>query len=101
MRPDIVTMSLADLNTEYLEVPETVALKDFAERERHLNWWSSKYGATKVLEFGVLQARAARDALIPGRANATVDRYLAPSVPHGTSVELRTSCQMIERGHLS
>ncbi len=77
VRPDIVTMSLADLNTEYLKDPETVALKDFADRERHLNWWSSKYGATKVLEFGVLQARAARDALIPGRANATVDRYLA------------------------
>ena len=68
---------LAGLNAEYLKDPNTLALKDYKDRKRHLNWWSSRFGAAKVLGFGVLEQRAARDALIPGRANATVNRHLA------------------------
>jgi len=76
-RPELATLTMAGLNSEYLKDPETKLLTDFKDRKRHLNWWSTHCGAVKVLEFGVLQGRAAQAALIPGRAPATVDRYLA------------------------
>lgn len=76
-RPELATLTLAGLNAEYLKDPETKLLADFKDRGRHLAWWSAKHGAVRVLDFGVLQGRAARDALIPGRVNATVDRYIA------------------------
>jgi integrase len=76
-RPEMAKLTIAGLNTEYLNDPETMALADFKDRERHLNWWSAHYGGERVLDFGTLQARAARAALIPGRKNATVVRYIA------------------------
>ena len=76
-RPELATLTLAGLNTEYLKDPETVALADYNDRKRRLAWWSVNCGAVKVLDFGVLQGRQARDALIPGRSAATVDRYIA------------------------
>jgi integrase len=76
-RPELATLTLAGLNTEYLNDPETNLLSDYNDRKRHLAWWSAHCGTERVLDFGVLQARAARVALIPGRKNATVDRYIA------------------------
>lgn len=76
-RPELATLTLAGLNSEYLSDPEAKLLADYDDRERHLNWWSAQCGTTRVLDFGVFQARTARGALIPGRKNATVDRYIA------------------------
>src|SRR5271155_4811382 len=69
-RPELATISIAGLNTEYLADPETKLLADFKDRRRHLAWWSAHCGAVKVLDFGILQGRAAQGALIPGRENA-------------------------------
>jgi integrase len=77
VRPDLPTLSIASLNGEYLKDPEALALADFKDRKRHLDWWTLKFGTVKVLDFGVIEGRAARELLIPGRQPATVDRYLA------------------------
>jgi integrase len=76
-RPELATLTLAGLNADYLMDAETKLLADYHDRKRHLDWWSAHHGTVKVLDFGVLQARAARDALMPARQNATVDRYIA------------------------
>jgi integrase len=87
VRPDLPGLTVAALNTAYLADPGTV--NDHSERyvaqlKRSLKWWSLHYGATKVMEFGVLQQREARDTLLNGtvrggkkRAPATVVRRLA------------------------
>jgi integrase len=77
VRPDLPTLSMASLNGEYLKDPKAVALADFKDRKRHLDWWTLKFGTVKVLDFGVMEGRAARDLLIPNRAAGTVDRYIA------------------------
>ncbi len=77
VQPDIVTMTLADLNNKFLKDPKVTALRSFKDIKRQLAWWSSRYGATRALEFGPLQQEEARNALIAGRAHATVNRYLA------------------------
>lgn len=76
-RPELASFTLGDLNREYLRDPETKALATFKDRERHLKWWTAKYGTTKLLEFGTLQAREARGALIPKMEPASVNRMLA------------------------
>jgi len=77
VRPDLPTLSISSLNGEYLKDPEALELADFKDRKRHLDWWTLKFGTIKVLDFGVIEGRAARELLIPGRSAATVDRYLA------------------------
>jgi integrase len=77
VRPDLPTLSIASLNGEYLKDPEALALADYEDRKRHLNWWTLKFGTVKVLDFGVIEGRAARELLMPGRAAGTVDRYIA------------------------
>jgi integrase len=77
VRPDLPTLTIAALNAEYLKDPETAALADFGDRKRHLNWFTAKFGTVKVLDFGVIEGRAARDLLMHGRATGTVNRYLA------------------------
>jgi integrase len=77
VRRDLPTLSIASLNGEYLKDPEALALADYKDRERHLNWWTLKFGTVKVLDFGVIEGRAARELLIPARSPATVDRYIA------------------------
>ena len=76
-RPELATLTLAGLNAEYLKDPETKVLASFNDRERHLKWWSVKYGTVKVLDFGVMQGREARDALLPKMEAASVNRMLA------------------------
>jgi integrase len=76
-RPELATLSIAGLNTEYLADPETQLLADLKDRKRHLAWWSAHCGAVRVLDFGVAHGRPARAALMQGRENATVVRYIA------------------------
>jgi integrase len=77
VRIDLAQLTIAALNTEYLKDPETAALATVKDRRKQLAWWSVKFGSTKVLDFGVLQARQARDALVPRMEPATVNRVLA------------------------
>lgn len=77
VRTDLAQLSIASLNTEYLKDPETVALATVKDRQKHLTWWSTKFGNIKVLDFGVLHGRQARDALVPRMEPASVNRFLA------------------------
>ena len=69
-------MTVAQLAKEYLDDPETQALRYHAELTQTLAWWVS-HGSTRVMELNVLQLRDAREQLRPGRAAATVNRYLS------------------------
>ncbi|MGH8131642.1 MAG: hypothetical protein ACRETP_00180, partial [Steroidobacteraceae bacterium] len=77
IRRDVTKMSVAQLVREYLEDPETRALRYFDSLSLLLAWWTGRYGATKVMELNVLTLREGRDLLRQGRAAATVNRYLS------------------------
>ncbi len=76
-RPDAATLTLAQLNREWLADPEPKLLRSYKDRVRHLNWWASKFGAEKVREFGVVQAREARGLLLARMTPAAVNRVIA------------------------
>lgn len=76
-RPDISSLTVASLVKEYLADPEVQALRTHDSYERQLGWWVDHYGTERMESFGVFQQREARAKLMPGRANATVDRYLS------------------------
>lgn len=77
VRTDLAQLTVAALNAEYLSDPETKLLATVKDRKKHLEWWSSKFGSTKVLDFGVLHGRQAREQLVPRVEAATVNRFLA------------------------
>lgn len=77
VRRDVTKMTVAGLITEYIEDPETKALRYFDSLSLLLAWWTGHYGAAKVMEFNVLTLREARAGLRPGRAAGTVNRYLS------------------------
>jgi integrase len=83
-RSDIATITLGKLITEFLEDPRTAALKSFEDLHDRLDWWSAdaQLSTMKVMEFGVVQLRAARAKLMAGgkfgtRAPGTVNRHLS------------------------
>jgi integrase len=76
VRPDLTTLTLAQLIRTYLSDPETQALRHYEGRQLLLSWWINHYGAEKVREFGSMKLREARDSLRHGRKPATVNRYL-------------------------
>jgi hypothetical protein len=49
--------------------------------ERLLAWWVNHFGAEKILEFGAVKLREARELLRNGRANGTVNRYCPALMP--------------------
>lgn len=77
LRRDVPKMTVAQLITEFLEDPETNGLRYYDSLSLLLAWWTSHYGATKVMELNVLQLRDARSTLKAGRAAGTVNRYLS------------------------
>lgn len=76
-RKDLPTLSIKGLIEEFLADPETKQLKYFNDLEALLAWWVNHCGAEKVMQFGTLQLREARELLGNGRAPATVNRYLS------------------------
>jgi integrase len=76
--PDTTQLTIAGLVSQYLKDPETQALRTYKEIARLLEgFWVNKYATTKILDFGVLQLREARDKLNNGmRAPGTVNRHL-------------------------
>ena len=77
LRRDVSRMTVAQLIKEYLEDPETTALRYFDHLSMLLAWWVGQYGAMKLLELNVFALREARHLLQPGRAGSTVNRYLS------------------------
>jgi integrase len=76
-RKDLTTLTIKGLAEEFLADPETKALKYFADLERLIAWWVNHCGGEKILGFGVLKLREARELLRNGREPATVNRYLS------------------------
>ena len=81
LRRDVPKMTVAQLIREFLEDPETQALRYFDSLSLLLAWWAGHYGATKIMELNVLTLRDARSSLKHGskgsRAAGTVNRYLS------------------------
>jgi integrase len=77
LRRDVPKMTVAQLIREFLEDPETCALRYFESLSLLLAWWTGHYGAQKVMELNVLTLREARDTLRSGRKAATVNRYVS------------------------
>lgn len=76
-RSDLPRLTIAQLLREFLEDPTTQALGYYPDLSLLCAWWVSHCGADRVLEFNVLKVRKARGLLSPGRAPATVNRYLS------------------------
>jgi integrase len=77
VRSDLTKLSVAQLTREFLDDPQTKALRTYTSLEPLIAWWVNRYGGMRVLDFSVLTAREARDKLVPGRAPATTNRYLS------------------------
>lgn len=77
LRRDVPKMTVAELIREFLDDPETRALRYYDSLSLLLAWWTGRYGATKVMQLNVLQLREARATLKQGRAAGTVNRYLS------------------------
>lgn len=77
VRSDLTKLTIAQLVHEYLHDPETKALRTFDGLSTLCAWWVNHFGGERVLDFSVLRLREARSKLQPGRAPATVNRYLS------------------------
>lgn len=76
-RRDLTSLTVGGLITEFLADPETRQLKYFPDLEALCGWWANHAGGEKVLAFGTLKLREARELLRNGRGPATVNRYLS------------------------
>jgi integrase len=83
VRADIAKLTVGQLVREYLADPKIKALRSYEDYETRLDWWLAGYAGVKVVEFGVLMLREAREKLMStgrkkkGRAPATVNRHLS------------------------
>jgi integrase len=77
VRSDLTKLTVAQLIREFLDDAETKALRTYNSLELLLAWWVNHAGGQKALDLNVLSLRQARDKLRPGRAPATVNRYLS------------------------
>jgi integrase len=76
VRRDVGQLTVADLIKEYLDESTTRAQRSFSDTQRLLSWWVNAYGNDRMLEFGVVRVRKARESLEKDRGPATVNRYV-------------------------
>lgn len=76
-RKDLTSLTIKGLIEAFLEDPETKQLKYYEDLERLLAWWMNHCGGEKVLQFGTVRLREARELLGNGHAAGTVNRYLS------------------------
>lgn len=77
VRRDLTSLTIKGLVDEFLKDPETKRLKYLPDLEALLGWWVNHCGGEKVLGFGTVKLREARELLGNGRAPGTVNRYLS------------------------
>jgi hypothetical protein len=70
-RKDLTSLTVKGLVEEFLADPETQQLKYLPDLKRLLAWWVNHCGAEKVMTFGTLKLREAREVLRNGRAPGT------------------------------
>jgi len=76
-RQDLTSLTIKGLIEAFLADPETLQLKYFPDLQALLAWWVNHCGGEKVLGFGTVKLREARELLGNGRAPGTVNRYLS------------------------
>ena len=76
-RKDLTSLTIKRLVEAFLADPETIQLRYFPNLEQLLAWWVNHCGGEKVMEFGTVKLREARELLSNGRAPGTVNRYLS------------------------
>lgn len=78
-RHDVTQLTLGSLISEYLRDSKTRELRTYKEVTRLLeSFWVARYASTRILDFGALQLRDARDRLdTPARSHGTVNRYMS------------------------
>jgi integrase len=76
-RKDLTSLTVKGLIEEFLADPETKQLKYLPDLQLLLAWFVNHCGAEKVMSFGTLKLRDARELLRNGRAPGTVNRYLS------------------------
>src|SRR5215470_14389668 len=66
IRKDLPALTIKGLVEEFLADPETQQLKYLADLQLLLGWWSNRCGGERVMAFGVVKLREARDLLRNG-----------------------------------
>lgn len=93
VRQDLPKLTIKGLIDEFLGDPETQALRYYDAVAYLLGWWVDHYASERVLSFGVLKLREARDVLrstggqariasngtrtVSARGPATTNRYMS------------------------
>jgi integrase len=77
LREDVGRLTIAKLVHEHLADDDVKKLRTIEDRERLLAWWVNRYADIKIIDFGVVRLREAREALIKQRGPATTNRYLS------------------------
>lgn len=77
LREDVGRLTIAKLVQEHLADQDIKKLRTYDDRERLLAWWVNRYADVKVIDFGVVRLREAREALTRKRGPATTNRYLS------------------------
>jgi integrase len=77
LREDVGRLTIAKLVREHLADDDVKKLRTLKDRERLLAWWVNKYADIKIIDFGVVRLREARDMLIKQRGPSTTNRYLS------------------------
>jgi integrase len=77
VRSDLTKLTIAQLSKEFLDEPQTQALRMYDSLSQLMAWWVNHFGGRKALDVNVLVLREARDKLRSGREPATVNRYLS------------------------
>jgi integrase len=75
--PEMSRLTVAKLAAAFLHEPTTRSLRYFSSLELLLSWWIEAFGSTRIMDLGPVALRDARNRLMPGRAPATVNRYLS------------------------
>jgi integrase len=76
-RKDLPSLTIKGLIEEFLADPEVTQLRYYSDLQLLLAWWVNHAASEKVMGFGTLKLREARDLLRNGRAPGTVNRYLS------------------------
>jgi len=77
LREDVGRLTIAKLVREHLADDDVKKLRTIKDRERLLAWWVNRFADIKIIDFGVVRLREARELLIKQRGPSTTNRYLS------------------------
>jgi integrase len=77
LREDVGRLTIGKLVREHLADKDVAALRSIKDREARLAWWVNHYADVKIIDFGVMRLREARELLSKTRGPATTNRFLS------------------------